>query len=183
MRSEVFRFGVDKEGTKDMVRRLSPALMRLALLYTRNTHDAQDIVQTTWTSALSKRTSYQEHKGTFEGWVTGICKNACRDWARKHRANPTGDAKWVIEHVELPVRDVEGTIIGRRARTQIMQVVMEEFRFLNAREKDALQLRFISGLPPSEAALAMGISQSRLRAYMASGLGKLREAVDRRGVA
>lgn len=176
-----FRFG-DGPLPTDVLERVTPRLVQIARLYTTNADDAADIIQDTWVKAMERRESFNG-RGTLEGWIITICKNACKDWARKNGETPDRMAKWVIEHVELPSRDPEAELLGRRTRSAILEAVATKLHDLTPKEREAINLRFVLELDPSEAAMSMGVTQSTLRTHLASALGKLRSAVDWESVA
>ena len=74
----------DVAGQKDLFRQYYPYIMSIALRYTRNKEDAEEVLNDTFVKIFSKINQYQFDK-PFTGWISSITVNTSIDHLRKKK--------------------------------------------------------------------------------------------------
>ncbi len=133
---------------------------------------AEDVTAQAFERAYRKRRSFRARRGSPEGWLFGIARNAALDELRRrrrHAAHEPGelvdDAPAAEDHAELALRRE----VVRRALSQ-----------LEPRERDLVALKFTGGLSNAEISRVLGTSESNTGTRLHRTIKKLREACDDR---
>lgn len=157
------------------------AAYSLARWLTRNSHDAEDVVQESYLKALH---SFHTFRTGADGraWLLKIVRNTCYTWLRKNRAHqfsiePVDES----QHPDSVCLDPEAALIGD-ANRQLVRKALEELP-LEYRETVVLrelegfsykQISEISGIP-------LGTVMSRLSRARKVLQKRLRETVEEVG--
>jgi RNA polymerase sigma-70 factor (ECF subfamily) len=137
----------------------------------RNVADAQDLTQETFIRALRRRDQLRDEQKAAH-WLSRIATNAAIDFLRRNqRAAVTGIDDTRRMHDDNPER------ILMRAQTRAC--LNAGLRRLTPRERAALLLRDVEGLPAEEVALRLHCSKATVRSHIAHARIKLREYLDR----
>jgi RNA polymerase sigma-70 factor (ECF subfamily) len=137
----------------------------------RNVADAQDLTQETFIKALRHRGQLRDEQKAAH-WLSRIATNAAIDFVRRsHRASFTGIDDTRRIHDDNPER------ILMQAQTRAY--LDAGLRLLTPRERAALLLRDVEGLPAEEVALLLDCSKATVRSHIAHARTKLREYLDR----
>lgn len=152
-------------------------LYSAALRMTRNSSDAEDLVQETVAKAY--RAFHQFTPGTnLRAWLYQILANTSNNAYRKQRREPPqslyGDLRDVPAHagaLAQSARSAEAEALDRLAESDILQAL----RALPEGFRDAIYLADIEGYPYKEIADMLGIPLGTVMSRLHRGRRKLRE--------
>ena len=74
----------DRQAQKELYERFSPVLFGIALRYTGNRDDAQDLLHDGFLKIFDKINKYN-FTGSFEGWIKQVFINFVIDWLKKKK--------------------------------------------------------------------------------------------------
>jgi RNA polymerase sigma factor (sigma-70 family) len=149
----------DGRGFADAVR---PFLLDMGRLATRlvGAADADDVAQEALSRAWRKRALYEPSRGSLRSWLLAITADQARRWSSR-RPGPVD----VVP--TAPSQDREAALDLRFAVSQ-----------LATRQRLAVELRYYLGLPVTEVAEAMGISEGTAKSTLADARARLRERLE-----
>jgi RNA polymerase sigma-70 factor, ECF subfamily len=139
----------------------------------RNAADAQDLTQETFIKALRHRDQLRDEQKAAH-WLSRIATNAAIDFVRRN--NRTAFAE--IDDARRTHDDNPERIL---MRAQTRAYLDAGLRLLTPRERAALLLRDVEGLPAEEVARRLNCSQATVRSHIAHSRVKLRDYMDRAG--
>ncbi len=158
---------------------ISENLRRIFLMIYRivgNVADAQDLTQEAFIKAIQREGQLKD-TAKVAHWLSRIATNTALDFLRRHgRVGFTG-----IEETREPLtnpssQSPEQLLLGAEQRSY-----MEDgLRLLTGRERLALILRDVEGLPAEEVARRIGCSKATVRSHIANARVKLRKYVEGR---
>jgi RNA polymerase sigma-70 factor (ECF subfamily) len=120
----------------------------------RSPHDAEDALQEALLRAWRSFDGF-EGRGSRRSWLYRIATNTSLDQIRRRSEPATGD--------EVPERmELEDHVERRESLRRLIEAV----RQLTPKQREAFILREIIGLPASEAAAALDISQASLNSSL-----------------
>ena len=132
----------------------------------RNAADAQDLTQETFIKALRRRDQLKDEQKAAH-WLSRIATNAAIDFVRRHsRISFTAIDDTRQIHDDNPER------ILMRAQTHAS--LDAGLCLLTPRERAALMLRDVEGLPADEVARLLNCSKATVRSHIAHARVKLR---------
>jgi RNA polymerase sigma-70 factor, ECF subfamily len=144
-----------------------------------NQEDARDAAQETFLKAFRYLKSFKQDQD-FAAWLYQITVNACRDIARKRGAvgqftsfemeRELGNFDSLASH-----HDVEAAAIASQERA----LIIEALQSLSKREREAIVLRDLEGLPTEEVARILGSSQTTVRSQICSARAKIKQFRER----
>ena len=168
-----------------LVKRHERRIYSLARRLTGFDHDAQDVTQQTFLSAIENLSGFRE-TAAFATWLTTIAANACMKILRKRRgllttsldeATETGDdgqiphPEYIADWRETPDR------LAQRAEThQLLDFAIAE---LNAAQRAVFLLRDVEELSVRDTAKALGISEANVKVRLLRARMQLRERLTR----
>jgi RNA polymerase sigma-70 factor, ECF subfamily len=144
-----------------------------------NQEDARDAAQETFLKAYRYLKSFKQDQD-FAGWLYRITVNACRDIARKRGAA----GQFISFEVEQELGnfdslasrdDVEASAIASQERALIATALQS----LSKKEREAIVLRDLQGLPTEEVARILGSSQATVRSQICSARAKIKQFRER----
>lgn len=141
-----------------------PALLRLALLLTGNTHDAQDVVQDALSRALP-RWDRIAGTGDPDAYVRRMVVNAHVSWWRRLRRR------------ETPVSEVRPVGSAPAADTGVDRALWEACGRLPRDQRVAVVLRYYEQLSYAEIAALTEVAEATARSRVHRGLAALRRAM------
>lgn len=130
--------------------------------------DAEDVVQTTFLSALEHLDGFRE-EASFGTWVARIATNAALKALRRRRDKgtvsidtPAEDGDGPLPHPELiaPWKDDPVKLVERR---ELRRILDEAIAALPERQREAFVLREIAGLSVEETAQALEITPANVK--------------------
>jgi RNA polymerase sigma-70 factor (ECF subfamily) len=157
---------------------VSENLRRIFLLIYRmvgNVADAQDLTQEVFIKALQRRDQLKDtDKATH--WLSRIATNTAIDFLRRH-----GRVSFCeLDEVAEPIRTASEGPEQRVLRAEREAILRDGLEVLTPRERAALLLRDVEGLPAEEVARHMSCSKATVRSHIANARVKFRRYLSRR---
>ncbi len=138
----------------------------------RNAADAQDLTQEAFIKALQHQDQLKDEQKAAH-WLSRIATNTAIDFMRR-----SGRAAFCeIEYA--PESDSE-TPEQLLLRSEQRDYLADGLRLLSPRERAALMLRDVEGLPADEVAKRLNCSKATVRSHIANGRTKFRRYMERR---
>jgi len=158
---------------------ISENLRRIFLLIYRmvgNVADAQDLSQEVFIKALQRRDQLKDAAKAAH-WLSRIATNTAIDFLRRNGRVSFCDIDDVIEPIRSCPTESPEQILLRAEREAILQDGLE---VLTPRERAALLLRDVDGLPAEDVARQMACSKATVRSHIANARVKFRRYLSRR---
>ena len=137
-----------------------------------NVADAQDLTQEAFIKALQHQDQLKDEQKAAH-WLSRIATNTAIDFLRR-----TGRASF-CEIDEAPEGHSE-TPEQILLRSEQRNYLEDGLRLLSPRERAALMLRDVEGLPAEEVAKRLNCSKATVRSHIANGRMKFRRYMERR---
>lgn len=157
---------------------ISENLRRIFLLIYRivdNAADAEDLAQETFIKALQRQDQLKDlDKATH--WLSRIASNTAIDFLRRHGKVNFCEVDALIDPLREPSESPEQSLLRSEQRAYLD----EGLQVLTDRERTALLLRDVEGLPAEEVARAMNCSKATVRSHIANARIKLHRYFERR---
>ena len=151
---------------------------RIAFAFTRNSGDAEEIVQETFLDVLRALPRYRlDGPASFETWLYRVTVNRCRKLARRQRP-PSADWDAIAEHLEAipngrPYHNPEAASAQAEASRGIWEAVdalPEPFR-------EVIILRYLEDLSYKDIAQVLDISEGTVKSRLYTAHRRLQEAL------
>lgn len=141
-----------------------------------NVADAQDLTQEVFIKALQRQEQLKDlEKATH--WLSRIASNTAIDFLRRHGRVSHCD----IEELPEPPRSSPSESPEQLVLRAERQAYLEDgLRLLTAREREAILLRDVEGLPAEEVADRLNCSKATVRSHIANARIKFRKYIERR---
>jgi len=137
-----------------------------------NVADAQDLVQETFIKALQHQEQLKDEQKAAH-WLSRIARNTAIDFIRRNsRATFCEIDEAPESHTESPEQEL--------LRGEHRDYLEDGLRLLSPREREALILRDVEGLPAEEVASILNCSKATVRSHIANARIKLRRYMERR---
>jgi RNA polymerase sigma-70 factor, ECF subfamily len=137
-----------------------------------NVADAQDLTQETFIKALQHQEQLKDEQKAAH-WLSRIATNTAIDFLRRNsRATFCEIDEAPESHTESPEQEL--------LRSEHREYLEDGLRLLSPREKQALLLRDVEGLPAEEVAYILDCSKATVRSHIANARTKLRRYMERR---
>ena len=169
----------DEDAFATLVRRYQPALLRLAQATVGSTAVAQEVTQDTW-MAVVRGVDRFEGRSSLKTWLFRILLNRARSAAgREQRAGRPeaidderfdASGAWAVPPEPWADR-AEDKLIAE----QLAQRVHSLLDDLPDAQRQVVVLRDVEGLPPSEVAELLGVSDGNQRVLLHRGRARLRQ--------
>lgn len=175
------RYDAVSLSSEQQTRFVSENLRRVFLLIYRmvgNVADAQDLTQEAFIKALQRQDQLKDLEKAAH-WLSRIASNTAIDFLR--RSGRAGFAD-IDEIPEPAMRSREESAEERLLRLEHRQYLESGLDVLTERERTALLLRDVEGLPAEEVAARLNCSKATVRSHIANGRVKLRRFFERRKV-
>jgi RNA polymerase sigma-70 factor (ECF subfamily) len=138
----------------------------------RNVSDAQDLTQEAFIKALQRQEQLKDEQKAAH-WLSRIATNTAIDFMRrKNRATFCELDEAPQSHSESPEQAL--------LRSEQRNYLEDGLRLLSPRERAALMLRDVEGLPAEEVARTLGCSKATVRSHIANGRTKFQKYIERR---
>lgn len=172
----------DLAAFESLVARHERRIYSLAFRFVRHEHDAEDITQQTFLSALEHLDDFREEAG-FGTWLTRIATHAALKVLRKRR----GLNVVSLEAATEPAEDGDGpphpefiadwryTPEELAARNETRALLDEALSHLDEKHRLVFLLRDVEGLSIREAAAALGLSEANVKVRLLRARLQLRE--------
>ncbi len=138
----------------------------------RNAADAQDLTQEAFIKALQHQDQLKDEQKAAN-WLSRIATNTAIDFVRRNGRATFCEIEDAPEsHSETPEQIL--------LRSEQRDYLEDGLRLLSARERAALMLRDVEGLPAEEVAKRLNCSKATVRSHIANGRTKFRRYMERR---
>jgi RNA polymerase sigma-70 factor (ECF subfamily) len=175
--------GGDGAAFEALVTRHERRLYALALGILRQPHDAEDVVQGAFLSALENLDGFRE-EASFRTWLTRIATHAALKVLRKRQGLPTvsldedaGDAD-TPPHPQFIAdwRDSPEQLVQQRETRRLLEDALAQ---LDDKYRLVFLLRDVEGLSIAETAAALGLSEANVKVRLLRARLQLREQLTR----
>jgi RNA polymerase sigma-70 factor (ECF subfamily) len=156
---------------------ISDNLRRVFLLIYRivgNVADAQDLTQEAFIKALQRQDQLKETDKAAH-WLSRIASNTAIDFLRRNGKVNFCEIDTLVEPLTEPTDSPEQAVIRSEHRAHLE----EGLNVLTEREKTALLLRDVEGLPAEVVAEQMHCSKATVRSHIANARIKYRRYLER----
>jgi RNA polymerase sigma-70 factor (ECF subfamily) len=143
-----------------------------------NVDDAQDLTQETFIKALQRQDQIKDFEKASH-WLSRIASNTAIDFLRRHGRISFTDITELTEPVATEAADSPEE---RLLRSEQASHLEDGLRLLSARERTALLLRDVDGIPAEEVARELNCSKATVRSHIANARIKFRRYLERRKV-
>ena len=150
------------------------AAYNLARWLTRNTQDAEDVVQEAYLRAFRFFGGF--HGGNARTWLLKIVRNTCYTWLHQNRAHQATAPFDEQVHTDVAESQNPETLLLRKADGQLLNQALEE---LPATFREVLVLLELEGLSYKEIAKVLGIPIGTVMSRLARARHRLRESLSR----
>lgn len=157
---------------EEVYRRHADAVYRFCLSQLADRSTAEDVAAETFSSAFAAYDRVRPDEPGLRPWLFRIARNASIDHGRRRRR--AGFVFVRLRRVQPPSPDVE-SLAGLRAD---LRDVLHAMAALGTRDRTLVGLRIAGGLPFSEIAEAMGMSEGAARTATHRALGRVRTWVE-----
>ncbi|MGA9626198.1 MAG: sigma-70 family RNA polymerase sigma factor [Bryobacteraceae bacterium] len=137
-----------------------------------NVADAQDLTQESFIKALQRQEQLKDEQKAAH-WLSRIATNTAIDFLRR-----SGRATF-CELDEAPASQLESPEQAV-LRSEERNYLEDGLRLLSPRERAALMLRDVEGLPAEEVAERLNCSKATVRSHIANARTKFRRYIERR---
>jgi RNA polymerase sigma-70 factor, ECF subfamily len=137
-----------------------------------NVADAQDLTQEAFIKALQHQEQLKDEQKAAH-WLSRIATNTAIDFLRRNsRATFCELDEAPVSHAESPEQEL--------LRGEHREYLEDGLRLLSPRERAALMLRDVEGLPAEEVARRLDCSKATVRSHIANARTKFRRYMDGR---
>lgn len=137
-----------------------------------NVADAQDLTQEAFIKALQRQDQLKDEQKAAH-WLSRIATNTAIDFLRRNGRVSFCELEVAPEgHDESPEQAL--------LRSEQRNYLEDGLRLLSPRERAALMLRDVEGLPAEEVAKRMDCSKATVRSHIANARTKFRKYIERR---
>lgn len=171
--------GLTEESRELQSRFIQENLRRIFLQIYRivgNVDDAQDLTQEAFIKALQRQEQIRDLQKASH-WLSRIATNTAIDFLRRHgRLSHTGIAE-LPEPLSTEPEDSPEYLVLQAEHSSYLQ---QGLRVLSERERTALILRDVDGVPSREVAQMMKCSEATVRSHIANARIKFRRFLEGR---
>jgi len=146
----------------------------VALRQVRDPHLAEEIAQAVFV-VLARKAKLLHPKTILSGWLCRTARNVSADTLKMQRRRQFREQE---SHMQSLLNEPDATTWN-----QIAPLLDEALNGLEAKQHDAVVLRFFEGKELNQVGAAMGITEDAARMRVNRGVEKLREFFTKRGVA
>lgn len=142
-----------------------------------NVADAQDLTQETFIKALQRQEQLRDLEKSAQ-WLSRIASNTAIDFLRRNRRASWTDLDDVLDPLTAPEEQSPESRVIRAEKKDFLE---EGLSRLTERERAALLLRDVEGLPAEEVARQLNCGKATVRSHIANARTKFRRFLDRNG--
>ena len=143
-----------------------------------NVDDAQDLTQETFIKALQRQEQIKDFDKANH-WLSRIASNTAIDFLRRHGRVSFSDIAELPDPITTETEDSPERLLLRAEKSAYLE---DGLRLLSARERTALLMRDVDGLPAEEVARELNCSKATVRSHIANARIKFRRYLERRKV-
>src|SRR5579883_3148929 len=173
------RYDATPLSTEQQTRFVNENMRRVFLLIYRivgNVADAQDLTQEAFIKALQRQDQLKDLEKAAH-WLSRIASNTAIDFLRRSGRVSFSGIEEVPEPLASSPRESPEQLVLRAEHRERLESALG---VLTDRERTALLLRDVEGLPAGEVAARLNCSKATVRSHIANGRVKLRRFLERR---
>lgn len=173
------RYDATPLSSDQQTRFVSENMRRIFLLIYRivgNVADAQDLTQEAFIKALQRQDQLKDLEKAAH-WLSRIASNTAIDFLRRSGRVSFSDIDDMPEPATTSIEHSPEQILLRAERREYLQ---DGLSVLTERERTALLLRDVEGLPAAEVAARLNCSKATVRSHIANARVKFRRFAARR---
>ena len=140
-----------------------------------NVADAQDLTQEAFIKALQRQDQLKDTQKAAH-WLSRIASNTAIDFLRRHGKMSFTEIDSVTDPLREPSESPEQALLRGERRA----FLDEGLELLTSRERTALLLRDVEGLPAEEVARMLNCSKATVRSHIANARIKFRRYLERK---
>jgi RNA polymerase sigma-70 factor (ECF subfamily) len=167
---------------EELVARHEKRIYTLARRITANQHDAEDVTQEAFLSALEHLAEFREEAG-FATWLSRIATHAALKLLRKRKGLPTESLDASTEDGVLPhpeyIADWRESPERLAERNETARLIDDALEKLDEGHRLVFLLRDVEGLSVKETADALGLSEANVKVRLLRARLQLREHLTR----
>lgn len=163
----------DKDAFARLVERYHRKILGLATILTSDTYAAEDIAQETFLRAFrSLKSCAQPHR--FEAWLTGIARNAAREWrrSRKHSSHLVED----LPDEAMPTLTGIAALEEREARLAALERALTR---LPTEQREIITLKYQKNKTCAEIALQLNKKTNTVAKALSRAYEQLEQGISR----
>jgi RNA polymerase sigma-70 factor (ECF subfamily) len=168
----------DTAAFEELIKRHDRKILRIALNFTRNHGDAEEVVQDTFLKAYRNLGRFQGN-AKFSTWLTRIAINESLTKLRKQHGDKEISLEWDIRSdgkvLPLDVADWAPNPEERYGTSQLRDILTKTLQELRPALRIMFLLRDVEGFSISETAEALGLTQVSVKARLFKARLALRE--------
>ncbi len=145
----------------------APELLRVALHLTRDPERADDLLQSTFLTAIERTASFERGRPVLP-WLLTILANRLREWHRKDRQRVRPEQREIIS---------SGDVADLVAERELGSICAEALRGMPEPYRHVLLLHLEHGLTPKDIGESLDRQASTVRNQIARGLEILRRSL------
>ena len=182
VKSDAMNGATESHGLKEtqdlQARFISDNMRRIFLQIYRivgNVDDAQDLTQEAFIKALQHREQIKDPEKAAH-WLSRIASNTAIDFLRRHGRVSFSDLDAIAEPIVTPSDQSPEQLVLRSERRGYLHRGLDQ---LTERERLALMLRDVDGLPAEEVAKQLNCSKATVRSHIANARTKFKRYLQR----
>lgn len=154
---------MDNSNAERLVNTYSDMILRISVMYLKQTYDAEDICQDVFLKLLQRELSF-DSPDLEKAWIIRSTINACKDVLRKRTVRKLIST----EETSLPDRSSDTTEIADVEMMEAMQALPVNYRL-------SLLLFYFEGYKVREIAELLGKNENTVSAYLSRGRKRLKQ--------
>ena len=172
----------DEAAFAELVRRYQPRLLRLAQATVGSRAVAEEVCQDTWL-AVVRGVDRFEGRSSFKTWLFHVLLNrartrrAPRAASGPHRTTTSSNASTPTAHGRQPPVPWSDRVDERLVAERLAHRVHDLLPGLPEQQRQVVVLRDVEGLPATEVASLLGITDGNQRVLLHRGRARLRESL------
>lgn len=170
----------DKKAFEELYKLTSSRAYFTALQICGDKHEAEDIVQESYITALQKISSL-ERTESFMGWLNRIVANKSKDYLKNK--NPqllSEDSEWLVEDQtdEYDEFSPESNV----DKEELKSVVMDAVKDLNVEKRTCVMMKYFNDMSVNEIAQALEIPVSTVKNRLFDARKELKKLFEKKGI-
>ena len=161
---------------REIYERQIDRVYRLALMYTGDLHDAEDVAESVFLTMIEKKITFENEEHEKAWFITSV-RNRCRDL---HKSSWRGKVQLVAptevssENAGYDTVDDSQTEIENEAEIEAVKLLM----MLPEDQREAVYLCYYEGYTVKETAAIMGLKETKVRSALTAAKRRLRRESD-----
>jgi len=161
----------DREAMACLFERYSGVAYRIALGETRNSADAEDVVQAAFMNVLSKG---HHVNSNVRGWIMSVVVNACRDKMKEESRRRNRQ--------EAVAQDEPASSVANEESDELVTTSIQIVKNLPPLYRLPVSLHFLEGFSVQEVARTLSIPEPTVRTQLHRGLEQIRQSLASAGL-